>query len=54
MLAPRKRAVHLLTSGQHGGEGVTSPAREGETRKKMGPNRKSRFKPRDEPGSGTD
>ena len=43
MLVPRKRAVHLLTSGQHGGEGLTSLARQGEARKKMGPNRKSRL-----------
>ena len=43
VLAPRNRAVSSVESGQHGDEGVTSPTRQGETKKKMGPNRKSRF-----------
>jgi hypothetical protein len=34
---------HLLGSEPHGSEGVTAPSRQGETRKKMGPNRKSRL-----------
>ena len=33
-----------IRAGSHGRESVTSPARQGETRKKMGPNRKSRLK----------
>ncbi len=42
VLVPGKRAVSHAASGQHGSEGVTSPTRQCETRKKMGPNRQSR------------
>jgi hypothetical protein len=36
---------NLEEAGQPGSEGVTSPTRQGERRKKMGPNRKSRSNP---------
>ncbi len=38
-----KRAMSPAASGPHGSEGVTSPTRLGDTRKEMGPNRKSRL-----------
>ncbi len=44
VLAPRKRAVSPSASGQHGSEGVTSPARQGEMWEKMGPDRQSWLK----------
>src|SRR5262249_58249209 len=45
VLAPQIRTVSPVESGQHGDRGVTSPTPQRETRKHMGPNRKSRFKP---------